>query len=218
MHRVRCAAVDVLFLVTARPGHRVQSEPLSLPRWGREGGPSDRLGTQWRGGLPWAEPPATGPARGLGIGPRVLGFGRGTPFHPTGRPYGLAADRGRRRSATRPSRSFLRRPLAVPDQRLVLSLADSEMSSSFPPQRSWGGVGVLRRRRGHGLRQRCHDPSARYAGTSPSRSPRRGGMLKPARSIRATGSGSSGCSRRRPATRRGAGSRWPGSPSRIRPS
>src|SRR5882757_1238869 len=90
---------------------------------GREGGPSDRLGTNRRGGLPWSEPPATQPARCLGIGPRVLGFGRGTPIDPTGRPYGLADDRGRRRGATRLSRSVLHRPLAVPDQRLVLSLA-----------------------------------------------------------------------------------------------
>src|SRR5258708_36371351 len=90
---------------------------------GREGGPSDRVGTQWRGGLPWAEPPATWPARCVGIGPRVLGLGRGPPFDPTDRPYGLAADRGCRRGATRLSRSFLRRPLAIPDQRLVLSLA-----------------------------------------------------------------------------------------------
>src|SRR5882757_4250990 len=89
---------------------------------GREGGPSDRLGTNRRGGLPWSEPPATQPARCLGIGPRVRGFGRRTPIDPTGRPYGLAADRGRRRGATRLSRSVLHRPLAVPDQHLVLSL------------------------------------------------------------------------------------------------
>src|SRR5882757_4012630 len=90
---------------------------------GREGGPSDRLGTPWRGGPPWAEPPATRPARCLGIGPRVLGFGRGTPVDPTGRPDGLAADRGCRRGAARPSRAFLRRPLAVPNRHPVLSLA-----------------------------------------------------------------------------------------------
>src|SRR5580693_5780018 len=114
---------------------------------GREGGPSDRLGTQWRGGLPWAEPPATRPARCLGIGPRVLGSRRGTPFNPTGHPDGLAADRGCRRGAAHLSRAFLRRPLAVPDRRLVLPLADSEMPSSLPPRRSWGGVGVLRRLR-----------------------------------------------------------------------
>src|SRR5216684_7219383 len=100
---------------------------------GREGGPSDRLGTQWRGGLPWAESPATRPARCLGIGPRVLDFGRGTPIDPTGCPDGLAADRGRRRGAARPSRAFLRRPLAVPDQRLVLSLA---LLTVGPPTRS----------------------------------------------------------------------------------
>src|SRR5258708_2836924 len=90
---------------------------------GREGGPSDRLGTNRHGGLPCAEPPATRPARCLGIGPRLVGFRRGPPVNPTGRPYGLAADRGCRRGAARLSRAFLRRPLAVPDQRLVLSLA-----------------------------------------------------------------------------------------------
>src|SRR5229473_6278274 len=89
----------------------------------REGGPSDRLGTKWRGGLPWAEPPAARPARCLGTGPWILDFWRGSPVNSRCRPDGLAADRGCRRGAARPSRAFLRRPLAVPDQRLVLALA-----------------------------------------------------------------------------------------------
>src|SRR5260370_35516089 len=89
----------------------------------REGGSSDRLGTKLRGGLPWAEPPATRPDRCLGIGPWILDFWRGSPVNPTCRPDGLAADRGCRRGAAPPSRAFLPPPLAVPDQRLVLPLA-----------------------------------------------------------------------------------------------
>ena len=38
---------------------------------------------------------------------------------------------------------------------------------SLPPQRSWGGVAVIRRRRGHEPHRGAHDPSARCAGTSP---------------------------------------------------
>src|SRR5258708_40342912 len=42
-----------------------------------------------------------------------------------------------------------------------------------PPR---GGVGLIGRRRGHARLTVAHDPSARdYAGTSPSRAPRRGG-------------------------------------------
>src|SRR5882724_11870979 len=44
----------------------------------------------------------------------------------------------------------------------------ARLQLSFPPQRSWGGVGVLRRRRGHALLQTPHDPSVRFADTSPS--------------------------------------------------
>src|SRR4029077_14850804 len=63
-------APDALVKQTAGLFHVTSpSWPLG-PEWaalssttGREGGPSDRLGTQWRGGLAWAEPPATRPAR-----------------------------------------------------------------------------------------------------------------------------------------------------------
>src|SRR6476661_11074011 len=57
--------------------------------------------------------------------------------------------------------------LARPQIFIVLPLQDS---SPF----IWGGVGVLRRRRGHEqpIRLVAHDPSARDdAGTSPSRTP-----------------------------------------------
>src|SRR5260221_14701098 len=77
MHRVRYAAVDVLFLVTARPGRRVQSEPLSPPRWG---GKVDRL-TDWARtgvgafhGLSLLQLGLLA-ALGLGLGYGVLGVG-----------------------------------------------------------------------------------------------------------------------------------------------